>query len=80
MARTRAVLRRGPNINFDLRRFAAAKETANRRRARIKNIKIKFLLPQGENVEVRQRGVVVRKMCVRRKSIFPGNVRQGRYG
>ena len=80
MARTRAVPRRGPNINFDLRRFAAAKEIANRRRARIKNIKIKFLLPQEKNVEVKQRGVVVRKMRVRRKSIFPGNVRQGRYG
>ena len=80
MARTRAVPRRRPNINFDLRRFAAAKEIANRRRARIKNIKIKFLLPQGKNVEVKQRGVVVRKMRVRRKSIFPGNARQGRYG
>ena len=53
MARTRAVPRRGPNINFDLRRFAAAKEIANRRRASIKNIKIKFLLPQGKNVEVK---------------------------
>ena len=80
MARTRAVPRRGPNINFDLRTFAAAKEIANRRRARIKNIKIKFLLPQGKNVEVKQRGVVLRKMDVRRKSISPGNVRQGRYG
>ena len=48
MARTRAVPRRGPNINFNLRRFAAAKEIANLRRARIKNIKIKFLLPQGK--------------------------------
>ena len=75
MARTRAVPRRGPNINFDLRRFATAKEIANRRRASIKNIKIKFLLPQGKNVEVKQRGVVVRKMRVRRKSVFPGNVR-----
>ena len=75
MARTRAVPRRGPNINFDLRRFAAAKEIANRRLASIKNIKTKFLLPQGKNVEVKQRRVVVRKMRVRRKSIFPGNVR-----
>ena len=39
MARTRAVPRRGPNINFDLRRFVAAKEIANRRRIRAKNIK-----------------------------------------
>ena len=75
MARTRVVVRRGPNINFDLRRVAAAKEIANRRRARSNNIKIKFLLPQGKNVEVKQRGVVKRKMRVRRKSIFPVGVR-----
>ena len=80
MARTRAVPRRGPNINFDLRSFAAAKEIANHRCNRIKNIKIKMLLPQGKNVEVKQRGVVIRKMRVRRKSIFSGNVRQNRYG
>ena len=36
MARTRAVPRRGPNINFDLRRFAAAKEIANRRLSGLK--------------------------------------------
>ena len=80
MARTRAVPCRGPNINFDLRRFAATKEIANRRRIRAKNIKIKMLLPKGKNVEVKKRGTVVRKMRVRRKSIFPGNVRQNRYG
>ena len=79
MASTRAVPRRRPNINFDLRRVAAAKEVANRRGARADNIKIKFLLPQGKDVEVKQRGVVVRRMRVRRKSIFPGSVRQVRY-
>ena len=80
MARTRAVPRRRPNINFNLRRFAAAKEIGNCRRTRVKNIKKKFLLPQGKNVEVKQRGVVVRKMRVRRKSIFLPDVRQARYG
>ena len=79
MARTRAVPRRRPNINFDPRRVAAAKEVANRRRARVDNIKIKFLLPQGKDVEVEQRGVAVRRMRVRRKSIFPGALRQVRY-
>ena len=63
MARTRAVPRRRPaNINFDQRRVAAAKEIANRRR--IENIKIKILLPQGKNVEVRYRGNVARRMKV----------------
>ena len=72
-------MRRRPNINFDLRRVAAAKEIANCRRTRLNNIKIKFLLPHGKDVEVKQRGVVVRKMHVRRKAIFPGGVRQVRY-
>ena len=81
MARTRAVPRRRPaNINFNLRRVAAAKEIANRRINRIENIKIKLLLPQGENVEVKQRGNVVRRMRVRGRAIFPGSVRNVRYG
>ena len=76
MARTRAVPRWRPaNINFNLRRVAAAKEIANRRRNRVDNIKIKLLLPQGKNVEVKQRGNVVRRMRVRRRAIFPGRVR-----
>ena len=81
MARTRAVPRRRPaNINFDLRRVAAAKEIENRRRNRPDNIKIKFLLPRGKDVEVKQRGNVVRRMRVRRRAIFPGRVRNVRYG
>ena len=81
MARTRAVPRLRPaNINFDLRRVAAAKEIANRRRNRADNIKIKFLLPRGKDVEVKQRGNVVRRMRVRRHAIFPGGVRNVRYG
>ena len=79
MARTRAVPRWRPaNINFDQRRVAAAKEIANSRR--IENIKIKMLLPQGKNVEVRHRGNVVRRMRVWRRAIFPGKVRNVRYG
>ena len=80
MANTRAVPQWRPaNTNFNLRRVAAAKEIANRRRNRADNIKIKFLLPRGKDVDVNQRGVVVRRMRVRRKSIFPGGVRQVRY-
>ena len=79
MARTRVTVRRRPNINFDLRRVAAAKEIVNCKGTRGNNIKTKFLLPQGKDVEVKQRGVVVRKMRVRRKAIFPGAVRQVRY-
>ena len=71
MARTRLG---GPPkriINFENRRFAAAKEIANARR-RDNRFKIKFLLPQGKNIDVKVRGNVVRKMRVRRRSIFSG--------
>ena len=57
--------------NFETKRFAAAKEIENARR-RDNRFKIKFLLPQGKNIDVKVRGNVVRKMRVRRRSIFPG--------
>ena len=79
MARTRFTPRRRPaNMNFDLRRVAAAKEM--RRRVNAKNIKIKVLLPQSKNIEVKKRGEVIRRMRVRRKSIFPAAVRNRTYG
>ena len=59
MARTRATAQQRPaNINFKSRRVAAAKEIANARRNRINDIKIKFLLPQGKNVEVKKHGML----------------------
>ena len=65
MASSRAVpWRRPANINFNLRRVAAAREIANCRRNRVDNIKVKLLLPQGKNVEVKQRGNVIRRMRV----------------
>ena len=80
MARTRFTPRRRPaNMNFNLRRVAAAKEI-RRGRVNAKNIKIKVVLPQRKNVEVKQRGQVVRRMTVRRKSIFPAAIRNRRYG
>ena len=80
MARTRFTPRRRPaNINFNQRRVASAKEI-RRGRVNAKNIKIKVLLPQIKDVEVKQRGQVVRCMTVRRKSIFPAAVRNRRYG
>ena len=79
MVRTRFVpCRRPQNMNFDQRRIAAAKEIANRRRTAAKNVKIKMLLPQSKDLDVKQRGVVVRRMTVCRKSILP--VRNRRYG
>ena len=80
MARTRFTPRRRPaNMNFDLRRVAAAKEI-RRGRINAKNIKIKVLLPQSKNIKVKKRGQVVRRMRVRRKSIFPAAVRNRTYG
>ena len=74
MARTRAVPRRRPNVNpyprqgaavdFQTKRVTATKEM--RRRVRVSDVKIKFLLPQVKDVEVKHRGNVVRRMKVRR--------------
>ena len=78
MARTRAVPRRRPNTNFDNRRIAAAKEMA--RRVRASDVKIKFLLPQVRNIEVKVRGNVVRRMRVRRVAKHTSKKRNVRYG
>ena len=80
MARTRAVPRQRPaNINFESRRVAAVKEIANVRRNRINDIKIKVLIPQGKNVEVKKRGNAVRQMRVCRRAVYPARVRNVRY-
>ena len=78
MARTRAVPRRRPNVNFDARRVPAAKEM--RRRIRASDVKIKFLLPQSKNVEVKVRGNIVRRMRVRRVAKHGAKKRNVRYG
>ena len=78
MARTRAVPRWRPNVNFDNRRFAAAEEMA--RCVRVSDVKIKFLLPQGKNIEVKVRGDVVRRMRVRRVAKHGAKKRNVRYG
>ena len=78
MARTRGGLARRRN-NFDNRRIAAAKEIANARRRNNDRFKIKLLLPQGKDVEVKVRGNVVRQMRVRRRAIFPALVRERQY-
>ena len=78
MARTRAVPRRRPNINFDARRVAAAKEM--RRCIRASDVKIKFLLPRIRDIEVKVRGNVVRKMKVRRVAKHGAKKRNVRYG
>ena len=77
MARTRAVPRRRPNFNFDNRRFAAAKEMA--RGVRASDVKIKFVLPQVKNIEVKVRGNVVRRMRVRRVAKHGAKKRHVRY-
>ena len=77
MARTRAVPGRTPNVNFDNRRFAAAKEMA--RCVRASDVKIKFLLPQSKDIEVKFRGNVVRRMRVRRVAKHSAKKRNVRY-
>ena len=78
MARARTIPRQRPNINFDNRRVAAAKEMA--RRVNVSDVKIKFLLPQVKNVEVKVRGNVVRRMRVQRLAKHGAKKRNVRYG
>ena len=86
MARTRAVPRRRPNpnprqmpnVDFQAQRVAATKE--NRRRIRASDVKIKFLLPQVKDIEVKKRGIVLRKMKVRRVAKHGAKKRNVRYG
>ena len=51
-------------VDFSLTRKAAGK--------RIRHIKIKKLLPQAKQVQVKKNGQVIRRMTVRRKSYYPG--------
>ena len=41
-----------------------------------KRFKIKRLLPQPRNIEVKKRGVVVYRMVMRKETIFPAEVRR----
>ena len=78
MARTRAVPRRRPNVDFQAQRVAATKEM--RRRIRASDVKIKFLLPRIRDIEVKVRENVVRKMKVRRVAKHGAKKRNVRYG
>ena len=88
MARTRLVPRRRPNVNvnprpradvdFQAQRVAATKEQAKRIRA--SDVKIKFLLPQIKDIEVKKRGIILRKMKVRRVAKHGAKKRNVRYG
>ena len=48
-------------------------------RVRNKRFKIKRLSPRPRNIDVKKRGVVVRRMFVRRETIFPAEVRRASY-
>ena len=65
-------------VDFQTKRVAATKEIG--RRIRASDVKIKFLLPRVKNVEVKNRGNVVRKMKVRRVAKHAAKKRNVRYG
>ena len=71
MARTKLVPKRLPLIDFTSRRVAGTKEIARKRRVHPKNVKIKKLLTQPKQIEVKKNGQIVRRMTVRRKTIYP---------
>ena len=79
MARTRLMVRqRSSNINFDPRRFVARKEPKNTKNNG--NFKIKFLLDQPKNIDVKNAGRVVRNMNVHRRAVYLAKIKQRRYG
>ena len=78
MARTRIRGPPKPINNFENRRFATAKDIANACR-RDSGFRIKFVLPQGKNIDVKVHGNVERQMRVRRRSIFSALHRNRQY-
>ena len=46
---------------------------------RIRRFKIKRMTEQPRNVEVKRNGRVVHRMVVRRRTIYPGEVRRNHY-
>ena len=82
MARTKIIpKKRISYTDFDLGRVTTAKKIGNRRgRITANNVKIKVLLPQSKEVKVKKRGQIIRRMRVRRKTIFPAKVRNRTYG
>ena len=75
MARTKLITR----ANYNRRRAncqrrgvrSGIKNTEGRIRNR--DIKIKQIIPQSQNIEDKKNGQIVRRMTVRRETIFPGN-------
>ena len=72
MARTKLLpkKKRPTSVDFTSVRVAATKEIARKRRVHTKNVKIKKLLSQAKQIEVKKNGQVVRRMTVRRKAIY----------
>ena len=72
-----------PNVQLRPRRPVrpAGMEQKNNDQIRIRNrrYKIKRLIAQPKNVEVKRNGVVVRQMVIRRKAIFPSARRRQEY-
>ena len=72
-----------PRIQMRLRRPArpAGMSQKNNDRIRIRNrrYKIKTVLAQPKNIDVKQNGRVVRRMVVRRQTIYPNTRRRREY-
>ena len=72
-----------PNIRIRPRRPAIPAGTGqkNNDRVRIRNIryKIKRFLARPKNIDVKQNGRVVRKMVVRRQTIYPSTQHRREY-
>ena len=73
MARTKLVPKktRPTPVDFTSVRVVTTKKITRKKGSHPKNVKIKKLLPQAKQIEVKKNGQVVRRITVRRKTIYP---------
>ena len=62
-----------------MRPAGMGQKNSDRLRIRNRRYKIKKFLAQPRNIDVKQNGRVVRRMLVRRKTIYPNARRRGEY-
>ena len=76
MARTKLIIARANynrrRANYQRRRIRSGIENTEGRIGN-RDIKRKQIIPQSQNIEDKKNGQIVRRMTVRRETIFPGN-------
>ena len=74
MTRTKLITRANNNRRNCQRRGVRSGIKNTEGRIRNRDIKIKQIIPQSQNIEDKKNGQIVRRMTVRRETIFLGNM------